>query len=354
MKIIKKFTALLIAACLITGMMPQSAAASSTRLSFHASTSGSGNEIPVKSVKYDGEVTDGHYDFEENGSVYELEVDFLTYVTWKQSAKVSVKDHKGKTYRSYLSERDDDGCDILIANLKVGRTYTIVINGIKKYGTSAYRKLTLKVKIPTQGSSSQKVMVAKVSVSDDNDSEIDVKFASKVLWKRNAKVVSVKDNKGRSYKGYLTDKDDDDCEIYIHNMRYGRTYKIKISGIKAIGASAYKTITITAKIPSQHKSLSVKKVEYEEDFDDGRMEYTVTFDFNKKILHRADSYVLITDSAGIALSSSSSYVEWDDDECEIHLSSGLSRGSVYHYQIVHVKAVGSGYYTTLKGSFTAY
>ena len=37
------------------------------------------------------------------------------------------------------------------------------------------------------------------------------------------KDVSVKDNKGKSYEDYLTDKDDGDCGIFIRNMKYGRT-----------------------------------------------------------------------------------------------------------------------------------
>ena len=39
----------------------------------------------------------------------ELEIDFLTRVSWKPTAKVtSIKDNKGKSYHAYLSDLDDE------------------------------------------------------------------------------------------------------------------------------------------------------------------------------------------------------------------------------------------------------
>lgn len=358
MNFCKKILIGMLTACLLAGLIPQPALASSVKLSFTSKTSG-GDDIQVRRVKYDGETAPDYFGGhipQSSGTLHELEVDFISRVMWSGSAKVtSVKDNKGKKYKGYLGERDDDDCEIYISKLKTGRTYTIVINGIKEFGASKYRKLTLKVKIPAMGSSSKKVKVKKVTVDDDDGmTEIDVKFAGKVIWKGNAKITSVKDNKGKSYVGYITDRDDDDCEIYINNITPGRTYKIKISGVKAVGASSYETITVTAKVPSQNSSLAVKKTEYDVDYEYGRTEWTVSFEFNKKISHSQNSYVLITDSAGNEYASKSSYVEWDDDECEVHLSSGLTEGNTYHYKIVDVKPIGAGSYSTLTGSFIAY
>ncbi len=359
MNFCKKIVIGLLTACLLTGLIPQPALASSVKLSFTSKTSGSGDDIQVRRVTYDGETTPDYivYDLPQTpGSLHELEVDFISRVMWKGSAKVtSVKDNKGKTYKGYLGERDDDDCEIYISKLKTGRTYTITISGIKEFGTAKYRKLTLKVKIPAAGSSSKKVKVRKVTVDDDDGiTEIDVKFAGKVIWKGNAKITSIRDNKGKSYQGHITDRDDDDCEIYIHNVMPGRTYKIKISGIKAAGASSYETITVTAKVPAQNSSLTVKKTEYDVDYEYGRTEWTVSFDFNKKISHGQNSCVIITDSAGNEYSSKSSYVEWDDDECEVHLSSGLTEGNTYHYKITDIKPIGTNSYSTLTGTFIAY
>lgn len=197
------------------------------------------------------------------------------------------------------------------------------------------------------------IRVKRVSV-DFSENEVDVKFATPVMWKYNAKVKSIRDDKGKSYRGYLVDKDKDDCEIFINKMKTGRTYTIKISGVKAYGSTAYKTITVTAKAAAQGKGLSVKKVKYDADYDDGRMEYTVSFDFNKRVHSKHNSYVIVKDAKGKAYSSHTSYVEWDGDDCEVHLSHALAVGNTYTYEIGHVKAVGSGQYVTLKGRFTAY
>lgn len=357
MKITKKIFSMLLVLCLLATLIPLTVSADSTKLDFSTKTSGTGNSITVKNVKYDGEVTKNASNYETTETLYELEVDFLTKVSWKHNAKItSVKDNKGKSYNAYLIDTDDDECEIYIANLKEDRNYTIVINGIRKRGTSSYRKLTLSVKIPAQKTSNKKIQVKKVSVDDEHGSytEIDVKFASKVVWKKGAKVTSIKDNKGKSYDGYLADMDDDDCEIYIKNIKYDRTYTIKISGAKAKGASSYETLTITAKVPASNGGLIVKKVEYDVDYEYGETECTVSIDFNKDITHKSSSYVLITDADGNAYSSSSSYVEWDDDECEVHLSKELTIGNTYNYQVVDVKAANSDKYTTISGTFTAY
>ncbi len=342
---------LLLAICMLAGILPQTVLADSIRLDFTAKTSGTGNKIDVRRVTYDRE---SHTEDPEDGIASEIEIDFATRVSWKPGAKVSVKDNKGKKYQSYFSDRDDDECDVTILGLKEGRTYTIVLNGIKKRGTTGYRRLTLKVKVPSQNTSSRKVTVKKVTV-DEDDNEIDVKFASKVTWKSNAKVKSVRDNKGKSYKAYLAGRDSDDCEIYIQNMKHGRTYTIKISGVKARGASSYETITVKATVPARPAGPSVKKIEYDEDYDDGMEEWTVSFDFHKDILYKYNggSYVVIKDAGGHSYASRSSYVEWDDDECEVHLSAPLTIGNTYTYKIVNIKTVGGDKYTTLEGSFTA-
>lgn len=197
---------------------------------------------------------------------------------------------------------------------------------------------------------SDRIKVGRVSV-DDSYGIIDVDFISRVIWSSDAKVVSVKDNKGKSYKGYLVDKDDDDCEIFIQNMKYGRTYRIQISGIMKPGSS-YRTITIKVKVPARKKNIVVKKVKYESDYDDGRMEYTVSFDFKYDIRHKRNSYILIQDSNGKAYSSKTSYVDWDDDECEVHLSEGLTSGKTYTYEIKSVKPVEAKEFSSLKGIFT--
>lgn len=351
MKIVKKACSILLAACICISMTPLRAQAS-PGLEFHAYTSGSGNSIRVKKVTYEGEITDHHIDRKDK-VVSEIEIDFRTKVSWMYNAKVSsVKDNKGKSYRGYLLDADDDGCDIGIAGMKHGRTYTIEMKWVRPRGSRSYRMLTVEVKIPSAKSSSGGIKITRASV-DEEDNEVDIKFASKVSWKRNAKVSSIKDNKGKSYKGYLADTDDDDCEIYIPNLKGGRTYTIKISGVKPRGSSSYKTVTVKVKAPARRHGLTVKKVEYDEDYDDGRMEWTVSIDFNKDIQWKESSCVIIKDAQGKQYSSETSYVEWDHDECEAHLSERLQAGGQYTYEVRDVKPAGAGKYMTLSGTFTA-
>lgn len=338
MRLKRKITSTLLAVCLLLTALPVTALAGSQKLSYSAKTSGSGNKINVKKVTFDKDDDDK-----------ELEIDFKTKVSWKSNAKVSIKDNTGKTYKGYLTDKDDDDCEISVPSLKEGRTYTIKITGIKKRGTSGYRTLTLTAKVPAAKKTNAKVQVKKVSVEDDG--EIDVDFKSKVTWSKSAKITSIKDNKGVSYKGVLKDKDDDDCEIHIKNLKYGKTYTIQISGVKAKGASSYQTITVTVKVPASSNKLTVKKVEYDEDDDDD--EYKVEFEFNKDVIKKSSSYILIKDSSGKTYSSQNSYIDWDDDECEVYLSRALTIGKTYTYEIVNVKASGENNYKTLKGTFVA-
>lgn len=351
MRMLKKAGFALFAFCLLVCITPRRAAAE-TGLRFSAKTFGTG-AIQVKKVTYEGEISNG-YAFGAKGALSELEVDFCTDVAWKHAAKISsVKDNKGKSYRGYLKDEDDDGCSIVIANMKHGRTYTIAVKGIRNLRSGSFGRLTLKVKVPAQKASSKDIRISKVSV-DDAYGEVDIQFAGKVIWNNYAEVKSIKDNKGKSYRGYLTDTDDDDCEIYIENMKFGRTYKIKISGLKMREASSFKTVTITVKVPARRNNIVVKKVEYDEDYESYGMEWKVKIEFNKDVQYKSSSYVIIRDSAGKAYSSKASYVEWEEDECEVHLNEGLKIGGSYTYEVGNVRSAGSKKFTTLKGSFRAY
>ena len=225
----KKLSLWLVLACMMVMLLPMTAFAGSSK-------------VKVKKVEVDQD-NDDHDSYKT-----EIEIDFTSKVTWRSNAKVtSVKDSTGKSYTGILTEKDDDECEVYIKNLKYGRTYTIKISGVKTKGASSYETITVKVKVPAQKKTS-KVTVKKVEV-DDDDPEVEIKFTSKVTWKSNAKVTSVKDSSGNSYTGILKDTDDDECEVYIKNLKSGRTYTIQISGVKVKGASSYETITVKVKVP---------------------------------------------------------------------------------------------------------
>lgn len=356
MKKWKKAAPALMMMCMLFTALPMTAFAKDIKTSYSASTSGKGTSIKVRQITYDPST---------KSKLAELDVKFPQRVTWKRTARVtSAKDDKGTSYNAYLRDKDSDDCEIAIEGMKDGHTYTIVIDGIKKRGSGDFRKLTLKVKIPAANKDS-KVKIRKVQVDDDNDDDdryqtkIDIKFASKVVWNHSSKVSSVKDSQGNTYQGQLIDRDDDECEVYIKNIKYGRTYTIKISGVKARGASSYETVSVNVKVPGRTQSLQVKETDYDIDYDD--MDYyedevtgySVEFKFNKNVLSKNNSYVIVTDASGTEYSTQASYVEWEDDECKVYLSRELEYGDTYRYEIAHVKAVGDNSYTTLKGTFVA-
>lgn len=233
------------------------------------------------------------------------------------------------------------------------------MNVYKKLLTAVLAVCMVIAALPLTASARPAVNVEKITVDTDNDdyddykTEIDVEFTSKVEWKNNAKISSIKDNKGETYKGLLTDLDDDECEIYIKNLKYGRTYTIKISGIKKSGTSSYGSVTIKAEVPKLDSELKIKDIKYDEDYDDGIMEYSIDIEFNKNVQHKSNSYIIIRDENGKSYSSKNTYADWDDDECEVHLSKGLEYGKAYTYEIVNVRAKGEKSYKTLKGNFRA-
>ncbi len=338
MKIQKSFPiALLFLALLL--LFPMGASAS-TRVTASVTPKKSG--IQLQKVEYD-----------VSNKLPKIEVSFLSRVSWKLNAKVkSVKDNKGTRYKAELFDRDSDDCDIVIPKLKAGRTYTIKISGIKKARSSKWQTITLKVKIPAD---SKKIGVSSVNVEYDPDSmydyEVTVRFNCAVQWKASADVTSVKASGEKARDAVLTDRDDRDCEIHVNSLTPGKTYAIKISGIKARGASSYGTITVNAKVPPKSSALKVRLVTYDVDYEDN--EYTVSFAFNKCLAMGNRPTVIIRDAAGKAYSSKSSYVECDHDDCEVYLSKPLTHGKTYSYEISNIQGYGDTGSATLKGSFKA-
>jgi len=76
---------------------------------------------------------------------------------------------------------------------------------------------------------------------------IEVEFYGKVKYKRVK--VTVKDNKGKSYKVKSIRKDDDDIKFTIKNYKKGRTYKVTVKGVKVRGTKKYGKRTARITIP---------------------------------------------------------------------------------------------------------
>ena len=116
--------------------------------------------ITVKKLTYDLK------DKDEN-----ISIDFTTKVKWKKTAGVTVTDSTGTTYEARLEEKDTDECEITAENLKAGRSYTIVLSGIKAKTDTAYGKLTISFSIPAASSSSA-VLKTEETEYDTEDQEV--------------------------------------------------------------------------------------------------------------------------------------------------------------------------------------
>lgn len=80
---------------------------------------------------------------------------------------------------------------------------------------------------------------------DADDRELSVEFRGRIQYK-NVKV-TLKDSAGKSSSVTICELDDDEIEMRVGRLRRGKSYTIKISGIKARGAAAYTTCSKTFK-----------------------------------------------------------------------------------------------------------
>ncbi len=141
---------------------------------------------------------------------------------------------------------------------------------------------------------------AKPTIEDvdyNGKGTVEVEFAKDVKYKK-AKV-TVKDNKGKSYKASITKKDSDDLKFKINKAKKNRTYTFKIKGVKNKGTKKFVTVAGKVKAPKkavaaktligkeEAKSIAfqdagvaeadAKAVRVEFDYDDGIAVYEVEF-----------------------------------------------------------------------------
>ncbi len=183
--------------------------------------------VAIKAIKY-----------KNNGNV---EVDFKSKVVYKNS-KVTVKDSGGKSYSVKATDRDDDDIEFRVNSIVAGKTYTFTISGIKSKWASSYTSISGKFSTPKAKTVNASVTIKKVEY-DADDKELSVDFAQKVKYK-NVKA-TVKDSTGKVYSSWITEKDNDDLEIRVSGLKYGKTYTVYISGVSNINANSYVTVSKT-------------------------------------------------------------------------------------------------------------
>ncbi|WP_290773521.1 hypothetical protein [Anaerofustis sp.] len=203
----------------------------------------------------------------------------------------------------------------------------------------------------TQTSEITSVQVASVRQDDESKNKIDVNFKKKVIWDNNISI-TVTDANGNSYNARITDKDDDDMEFYVDNIKDGQSYTVTIQGIKAYNENAFSSLKINFETKKQEKSVKSNLKVKDVDFD--REDREVSFDFDKLIKAKSNAYIVIKDSNGNTYSDKNSYLICDEDDIELFLDKNLTQGKKYTYSIYGVTQSGSNSYKTITGSFTAW
>lgn len=170
---------------------------------------------------------------------------------------------------------------------------------------------------------------------------IEIDFLKNMKLKSTA-AITVKDSQGTSYKTSVHEHDRDDLSLSVAGMKAGKTYTVKIKGIKNATASKYGTLTIKFSVPK--KSTAVKSVEYDAD------DREVSFDFTNRVSYN-NPKVVITSKDG-AKNYTATIVEKDNDELTVRVK-GLTYGKTYSYKITGVGANASSTSKTLQGTFVA-
>ena len=185
------------------------------------------------------------------------------------------------------------------------------------------------------------IAIEDVDYDLDNQYEaIEFDFLSNVRLKKSA-TVSVKDDSKKSYKASINEHDDDDLSLNVKGLKTGKSYTVKIKGIKKSTASKYGTLTVKFSIP---KSVKVSEVDYDAD------DKEVTFDFNQKVTYK-NAKVKITSSDG-STSYKTVIVEKDSDDLVVRVPK-IKNGKTYKYVITGVKGNNDTSYTKITGSFKA-
>lgn len=270
-------------------------------------------------------------EYEGNGYV---DVDFRRDVRWK-NPKVTVKDSSGKKYRVTIVDFDDDDINFRVSNIQAGKTYTYTISGVRDWKGGSYGSVSGKFTTP-KVSSSVKVKKAKL---DWEDRELSIDF-NKDVYLDNARI-TVKDSSGKSYKANIVDWDDDELEVHMPNLKAGKKYTYKVTGIVAYGASKAASVSGSFSTPA---STSARVTDVEYDWDDEEL----SIEFNKSVdLSRAK--IIVKDSSG--KSYKAIVIDWDRDEIEARVP-GLKIGKKYTFSVSGIKL--NGVSKTVKGSFRVF
>lgn len=203
----KKSFALLLVAALLLSAVPAFAASAS-----------------IRKIEYEG-----------SGKV---EVEFKQDVQYK-SAKVKVWDEDGKSYSARIRDKDEDDLSFKVSSIAAGKEYKFTISGVRAGKSGSYGSVSGYFETPSSG---RKVSIRDLDY-DREDKELEIEFNCDVQYK--SLKVQVQDEDGKSYSVKIRDKDEDSMEVRISGLKKGVKYGVKVSGVRAEGASSYTSVSKT-------------------------------------------------------------------------------------------------------------
>jgi methionine-rich copper-binding protein CopC len=166
-----------------------------------------------------------------------IEIDFEGRVQYSRLS-VKVRDAAGKKYPVRVIEKDNDELDIKVSGLKAGKTYALVIDGIRSKNAGEYVKLKTTFTTPA----SDNALKIKQVESDASEGEIEVEFNKNVEY--GALKVTISSASGKTLTAAVTDRDKDSVELRVGGLVAGESYKLELSGVRRRGASgSYKTLS---------------------------------------------------------------------------------------------------------------
>ena len=173
---------------------------------------------------------------------------------------------------------------------------------------------------------------------------VDVDFKKNVQYK-NVKV-TVKDSSGKSYSASIQEKDNDDLTFYVKDIKAGTKYSYTISGIRAGKSGSYGKVSGSFKTPGSPstQSVAIKKVDFDADDREIEVEFTTKVQFKS-------AKVTVKDSSG--KSYTTKIRKKGDDDIEVYVK-GMKNGKEYTVTVSGVRVKGSGSYTSVSKTFTAW
>ena len=169
--------------------------------------------------------------YEDNGKV---EVEFYGRVQYKD-AKVTVKAPDGTKLKAKIVDKDSDDLEFKVTGLKPGTKYTYTISGVRFQKSGAYGKVSGSFKTPKT-----ELFIEKIKY-DKKDKELEIEFFKKVQYK-NVKVMLIDEN-GESTTLKIKEKDRDEIEVRASGLQRGKTYTIKVQGVRLYKEGSYTTVS---------------------------------------------------------------------------------------------------------------